>query len=235
MNAYKRRKINMKKIKKVNSYTASLLSICKDKSVLSIGCVGMGNLNEINRQINAGTHQLYNLHKICNEVVGLDINEKGVDFLKEKNLNVYKYDVFKDTLPIIENKKWDILLLSHVIEHVPDIYKFVKTIIEKFKFKKIIIAVPSAYTFGAILNIVYGYEDIDASHCYMFTPASFVILMKSLGIKKKSLMIDKTLNLKYKEIKNKFLRKPIILLLNLIETNLFANCGNIIYVGVYEK
>ncbi len=145
--------IDFKSIPIVHSRVRFIPKYCKGKKVLSIGCVDMIEASPLEELIKSGNHQLYNLREQCGHVTGVDINEEGISLLKEKGFDVHKYDVVLDSLEAIEGQEYDVLIVSHVIEHIPDMYTFLKSIINKFKFKEIIVAVPNSYHIYNIINM----------------------------------------------------------------------------------
>ncbi|OON90177.1 MAG: hypothetical protein ATN32_04565 [Candidatus Epulonipiscium fishelsonii] len=65
--------LDFNELSTINCYVQSIAKLCKDKVVLTIGCVDMIDvIHQYNTNISSESFQLYNLNKCCKEVVGLD-------------------------------------------------------------------------------------------------------------------------------------------------------------------
>jgi 2-polyprenyl-3-methyl-5-hydroxy-6-metoxy-1,4-benzoquinol methylase len=90
------------------------MGILTGKSVLEFGCVGMGNDDEY-----GGVNWIHGkVKEVAKKVIGLDLNEKGIN--KLKNLG---YDV---RLQNVEEKfdlkeKFDVVLVEEVFEHLNNV------------------------------------------------------------------------------------------------------------------
>ncbi|ONI45702.1 hypothetical protein AN640_04205 [Candidatus Epulonipiscium fishelsonii] len=229
--------LNLKKLPIIESRGISIAKMCKGKSVLTIGCVDMiETIKNYRSTVNSERFQLYNLNKYCKEVIGIDVNKEGIDrLIKYGYKNVYKYDIFVDQLDEIDKKEYDVIILSHVIEHVPDMYNFLKIIIQKFKFKKIIIAVPNAYDFFLTMRILFkNTEVISNDHYYTFSPITLKKLLESLSLKTEAIYIDRSKNLKFVKGQKNLIKEYIhYIIVKLLYKN-FNYLGNIVYVGTYK-
>ncbi len=165
------------KIKTVPHRTKFIPELCVNKEVLSIGCVSMIEINPLNEIIASGNHLFYNISKKAKYSLGVDVNKEGIRQMQEIGLNVVYNDIFNCDKEII-NRKYDIIVLSHVIEHIPDIYNFTKFIVNNFNYEKLIIAVPNSHT----NYISEGYEKNSNDHYYAFTPITTLNFLRSLNL-----------------------------------------------------
>tara|TARA_R100000734_G_C3289279_1_gene81364 strand:- start:344 stop:934 length:591 start_codon:yes stop_codon:yes gene_type:complete len=106
---------------------------CVGKDVLHIGCMDWPITNYSN-----------NLHiavdKVCNSLVGIDMNDENFEEMKGHVSNKELYvDISK-----MKNRNFDIMLIPEVIEHVDNVQDFLKTL-ANIKASKIIITVPDAF------------------------------------------------------------------------------------------
>jgi hypothetical protein len=106
---------------------------CKDKSVLHIGCMDWPI-----------TNYRHNLHimidQVCKNLVGIDVNNDKFSemssFLKNKELYT--------NVDSVMDRKFDVMLVPEVLEHVDDLGSFLKKL-SSLKAERIIITVPDAY------------------------------------------------------------------------------------------
>ncbi|MGL5312907.1 MAG: methyltransferase domain-containing protein [Peptostreptococcaceae bacterium] len=223
--------LDFKKIPIVDSRVRFIPKYCKDKVVLTIGCVDMIEACPIEDMIEKGNHQMYNLRKTCKKVVGIDINKSGVEILKKMGFEAYCYDILSEDIKEIDEQIYDVLIVSHIIEHIPNMYKFLEVIIKKFKFKEIIVAVPNSYHFYNIINMcIKNKEVVSNDHYYTFTPITLIKLMDNLGLDCKELYFDR-------EIIPRFIPKSRILkyIYLLLYNKIINRNGNLIYIGNIKK
>lgn len=222
--------IDFRQIPIVDSRVRFIPEYCKDKVVLTIGCVDMIDACPIDELIKKGNHQMYNLDRVCKKVVGIDINKEGIDILKKMGFEAYCYDIQSQSIEEVEQKIYDVLILSHILEHIPNMYEFVQIIVSKFKFKEVIIAVPNSYHFYNIINMcIKNKEVVSNDHYYTFTPITLMKFLDSLGFKCEQLYFDREIIPRFIP-KNIFFKKIYLLLYRkIINKN-----GNLIYIGKYK-
>jgi 2-polyprenyl-3-methyl-5-hydroxy-6-metoxy-1,4-benzoquinol methylase len=140
--------------------------IIKPKKVLDVGC-GTGGLLSIFKE------------KGC-EVLGLDFNDEYLSIAKINKINVKK-----GSLNILKkNDKFDLIILSHVLEHVLNPDLFLKETTNYLSTNGVIyIEVPSL---NSILNGVYDYDlrnYLHNTHISNFSIESLKLLGKKTGLK----------------------------------------------------
>ena len=113
-----------KKVKLINKYTI------EEKKLLDIGC-GTGEF-------------LINAKNKNWKTVGVELNENARKKATDKNLEIYK------SLDAINNQKFDVITLWHVLEHLPDLDKQINKITSLLnKNGTLIIAVPNYKSYDA--------------------------------------------------------------------------------------
>ncbi|MDE1351799.1 class I SAM-dependent methyltransferase [Vibrio aestuarianus] len=218
--------LNFKDIDILDIRRNSIPQLCQGKKVLVIGCVDMIDMISLEEYINQGKHQFHNIAKKAEYTVGLDINEDGINQLREIGYNVECCDVVNEHSDYL-NKEYDYVVLSHVIEHVVDLTGFVKAIMSKVKARKFIFAVPNAYNIKHALPILLlQRERVSNDHYYTFTPITFVKLIEALGFEVLSLYLDS--ERKITKGKNHIF---IGSLWSLIKSRVFTHSGDIILVA----
>ena len=138
-------------------------------SVLDIGC-GNGALT-------------YDVAKKAKIVTGIDLNEKNIKIAKDKfsrkNINY----VFGDALTDLPDKKYDVIILSNVLEHIEKRAEFLRSI--KKLSSKFLIRVPMMNReWIAIYKKELGVEHrLDKTHFVEYTFEYFEEEMKKAGLK----------------------------------------------------
>ncbi len=99
------------------------------------------NSNDIVLDIGCGNGALtYDVAKKAKKIIGIDLNKNNIAIAEEKysapNINYIVGDVTKD----LPNKKFDVIILSNVLEHIENRVEFLKKI--KDMTPKILIRVP---------------------------------------------------------------------------------------------
>jgi len=155
-----------------NYYLDSLVGICSkgidEKSkVLEIGC-GNGDF----------------LKKLCS-ATGAQGFGYDVSYQEEGN-NSKKVTFFREHFDSLKsNDKFDVLILRHILEHIPEPYSFLKSICDNgvlSKMAKLWIEVPDLEW---ILD-KGSFYDITYEHCNYFFKQTLVNLLSSIGFKVKS-------------------------------------------------
>ncbi|MBU6949947.1 methyltransferase domain-containing protein [Hahella sp. HN01] len=136
-----------------------ILNICKERSVLHVGCCD--HIPLIEKKIKRGSH----LHSLLNthtkKCIGLDIDEKSISYLKEIGIS----NIFTpETLP---QDKYDVCLAADVIEHVGNVQSFLNEI-NRHDFKTLVITTPNALRIKNFTSLKY--EEINSDHRYWFSP-----------------------------------------------------------------
>lgn len=99
---------NFKNPFRLRSRTELITKVCEDKSVLDVGCTGMGGR----------LHK--NISKVSTELVGIDIDSERVSEMKKKGFEVYNKDAESFTL----DRKFNVIVAGEIIEHLNNPSKF---------------------------------------------------------------------------------------------------------------
>lgn len=150
-------------------YLLKYLPKNKDAHILDIGC-GLGNfIGDC-----AKTHNRTN-------VKGIDISRAATQFTQSKGLPVELIEDIK-TFASTSPEKYDFILMSHVLEHLPkdEMILTLKLIKDKLLKKNgcIFIVVPNAQS---ATNAYWAYEDF--THNTLFTTGSLDYVLKDAGYK----------------------------------------------------
>lgn len=151
-------------------------NVDKDDVVLDVGC-GNGALS-------------YDVAKKAKKVVGIDLNEKNISFAKERyskeNIQYICGDVLKD----LPNEKFDVIIMSNVLEHIENRVEFLGRMREKAA--KFLIRVPMINRDWITLykkEMGMDYR-LDKGHFVEYTLESFEEELRRAGLKNKDYSVQ---------------------------------------------
>jgi len=90
----------------------------KNKTVLDVGCIGNINISSSDFPFN-WFH--YKLIKSAKEVIGLDINQPYIEFLKQSGYNIINIDLTSEILGsemLMKLGKFQLIVMGELIEHI---------------------------------------------------------------------------------------------------------------------
>ena len=154
------------------------------KKVVHFGCVDHVPLIEHRRKNGIWLHEI--LANNCTEVVGVDINEQGIQYMRDEGFETYNSNVVTEMPPAaIVSKKWDYIVAGEVLEHIDDPVMFLNCIREKYGActERILITVPNALSYTNFRFALRNTEMINSDHRYWFTPFTLLKVAKQAGIK----------------------------------------------------
>jgi hypothetical protein len=175
------------------------------------------------------------LHKLLTDnsaaCLGIDIDHKSIEFLKEKlgYSNVRQGDVVSDSFPEIESGSWDYVVFGELIEHLDNPVDFLKSFRTRFSgnVNKFIITVPSIYNRDQTRNIFRYKEVINSDHRFWFTPYTISKLVVSAGYRPEKMIFAGLQHLNTAELALRKIKR----LFGMKETYPFYRFNNIIITG----
>jgi len=102
--------------------------INKDDRVIDIGC-GIGAVAQ-------------DVSKVAEQVVGIDFNAESIKVARERYQNSNLTFRVGDALKTLPNEKFSVVILSNVLEHLPNRPQFLRRVQEALQPKRILIRVP---------------------------------------------------------------------------------------------
>jgi len=167
-------------VRLVRNRAEPILSIVRGKSVLEIGCVGMGIHDTI-----GGLNFIAGYVKPIAKVwVGIDNNEEGVKKLREKGFDVRLVDAEK---PFNLNKKFDVVLAEEVIEHLSDMPCFFNNVHKHLKSNgSLLITTPNPISHSFFLQRLLYKRINDVSvfnHTHWHTHETLIELLRRYNFK----------------------------------------------------
>lgn len=160
--------------------------IAHGRRVIHIGAAD--HLDSIDRKIQNGNWLHGHLVRSAAKCVGIDINCESIHYLQSRyNIaHLYVADILKDDLSFLDGQNWDCVLLSDVLEHVPDVSIFLKTLHARLvgKCNGLVITVPNAFCLRNLTSVFFkGIEKINSDHRYWFTPYTLTKLLTEAGFR----------------------------------------------------
>lgn len=143
-----------------------LVEIAQDKSVLHLGCADHREL--IEQKIRSGQYLHKLLQNVAGNLIGVDINENSVQAMQSLG---FREVYLPEQAPRIH---YDVLILADVIEHIPNVELFLKSI-QEYDFDKIVVTTPNAYR--QLNRLQYKGELINTDHRYWFSPFTLAKVM----------------------------------------------------------
>jgi len=180
MNPY----IKLPKVPIVFGRQQVILAKCKDKRVLHLGCVDQGYLSE---RFERGELMHQRLANVSKELWGVDIDEKGIEFLRKRgfrNLLVGDICALQDIEPI-RNRLFDTIVASEVMEHLQNPGLFLKTVrgfMDPGK-TELIVTVPNAFRIDTLIWLFRRVEYVHPDHHYWFSYHTATHLLKENGFR----------------------------------------------------
>lgn len=159
---------------------------CKKKKVIHAGFVDH-TLDTIDRKIRKNTWLHKNLSDIASRCFGLDINEEGVNYVK--NTLGYSDVECADVLAFDCNAfllgKWDYLLVPDVLEHQNNPVWFLSQLSNKYRdvVGSVILTVPNAFARANFRTARSNCESINSDHRFWFSPYTLSKVIFEAGLK----------------------------------------------------
>jgi len=161
-----------------------LESLSKDKKIIHLGCCD--HIPLIQKKIKNNTWLHGRLCKSSKRCIGIDINEDGVNFIKN-NLgfgDVLCGDIIEEDINSITEEHWDYMVLGEILEHVDNPGLFLSSIQSKYHgiVDRLVITVPNAFSYQNIRYTFSNKECINTDHRYWFTPYTLAKIVTLAGM-----------------------------------------------------
>jgi len=198
------------------------------KKVLHIGCSDWPDTSD---KLKAGTLLHQYLNKFASELYGLDISKEGIDIMAGSGAkNVFFGDIYYlHNNNNLLNKKFDILVVSEIIEHLlnPGIAldSIKKYIVATNPKCKIIFTVPNYHNFFfSFLSGIFCRETVHPDHKFYFSYRTFRNLIESCGFKVEDFYFA-TYGKGVKTLKEKILAKIFLPIFQCMLPHLYFRCS----------
>ena len=169
-----------------------LTALLHNKSVIHLGCTDHMDCIEQKIKENIWMHKV--LTEVSGNCIGLDINEKAVEFIKKRYAkkpfaeNIHVADITSGYLRKHQIKA-DYLFMGEVLEHIDNPVSFLTQIVQSNYgcFKKMIITVPNMYSIDTKIYGWFNIEQINTDHRYWFSPITLWKVVDRAGLEVSSI------------------------------------------------
>lgn len=174
----------------ISSFTEDFL---ENKDVLDIGCVDMFSaIKDYESYIRTDKFLHKRIKNISKSVIGVDINQDGINVLQNNGYNVIRCNLMNDDIILLKDYKFDVVVLSHVLEHIDNIYAFLERITKHLSFHYVLIGLPNSYSLTSLLSVlILNQETVSNDHFYGFTPITGIKFVESAGLHVEKVYISK--------------------------------------------
>lgn len=146
-----------------------LAELARGKAVIDLGCADAG---QVDMKISGGTWLHRWVADAAERCIGVDTDEAAVARLQELGeREIYLADI-TGPVPVIDEARWDLLVMGEVLEHIDNPVAFLEAIRERHsgRIARVAFSVPNAFALLNVIGALRGRESINSDHRYWFTP-----------------------------------------------------------------
>lgn len=156
--------------------------LCKDKRVLDIGCY---DETAIKSKKDSGYWLHGLLSKEAKKVIGIDSSEKIRSEIKTgPRSKIIKKDLYDLDRSFAVANKIDVIVAGELIEHIPDVSRFLQLMKELYPKKVLILTTPNATSLSNILLAFFNRESSHKDHIQIFSYKTLYALFIKNDLKK---------------------------------------------------
>lgn len=163
--------------------TDMMLDFCNGQKVLHIGACDAPYHIEKNKM---GTLLHQKLQKICKKIIGIDVDRKALEDLKNLGIeDIFYGDIINDEYEIdLKNIDFDYIIFGDVIEHLNNpglALDNIKKLMHKNT--KLILTTPNCFSYGSMKIILTGKEDVHPDHVFWPLKKTLIKLLENCDFK----------------------------------------------------
>lgn len=163
-------------LKIIKSRVDPLIEQCRNKTVLNIGCCGMGT-NDI---LGGNDFHFGRIKEVSKEVIGVDINLHEIEKLTKLGYSIVTQSADE---PFDLKRKFDVVVAEEVIEHLCDLRVFLSNVKKHMRSDTLfIITSPSPFSWVYQLQrLLFGKELTNGYHTHWHSEKTMSHLLQSNG------------------------------------------------------
>lgn len=170
------------KVRKPVDRLLYISKFCKNKKVLDIGCY---DETAIKLKENNG----YWLHKLISseakKVIGIDSSDLIKSEIKTgPKSKIIKKNLFDLDESFAKANKIDVIVAGELIEHIPNVSRFLQLMKRLYPKKTLILTTPNATSFSNILLAFFNRESNHKDHIQIFSYKTLYTLLMKNGFKR---------------------------------------------------
>ncbi len=148
---------------------------CHGKNVLDVGCVQHDPSFATNK------HWLHKaIHAVASDLIGLDIDSKGVRVLQEQGYNL----VHGDAQDFFLDRTFDVIVAGDLIEHLSNYGKFLECCVQHMTNEsQLIICTPNPWHWHKIARAFWHDVPVNGEHTCWMCPTTLAQLSRRFGLK----------------------------------------------------
>ena len=156
------------------------IDFCRGKRVLHVGCVDAG-IMESRIQSNNFLH--YHLKQVAAKLIGVDIEDAGLERLTLEGYEVYKLDLEKDREKLKElTDRVDVIVIPEVIEHLNNVGAALDNLKACRFTGDILISTPNAFSFRIFKLLGSCIELVHPNHNHYYSPTTLKTILEKHGL-----------------------------------------------------
>lgn len=164
-----------------------ILDYCKGKNITHAGFTDHPFMEE---RIANGSLLHLQLKQVAGSLSGIDIAQPAIDTYKQltQDNNVYWADIVQAYPQAVIAQQPEVIVLSEVLEHLPDPYRAVETLYHSFGHGvKLLVTVPNYTSLDSMAASLHRTESIHPDHYWYFSPFTLQRLFGSDRFKPEAL------------------------------------------------
>jgi len=161
-----------------------VLSLCRGKRVLHLGCVDAGPF--FRERLSRGELMHQHIAAVAGDLWGVDIDGEGISLLRERGFSklVVADACEADAIDALDSQSFDVIVAAEIIEHLPNPGLFLAAVRRLMtpENTQLIITVPNAFRTVSWLWLIRGVEFVHPDHNYWFSYATATHLVRQSGL-----------------------------------------------------
>ncbi len=160
-----------------------LLQHAREKRVVDVGFLDKGSLDS---KVLEGSWLHDKIRKVADETLGVDIDEEGTKYVREKfGVAALCCDLSLGVPPALVEFKPELIICADVVEHIPNPQQFLLGIrdLAVQTGATLIVTVPNATSYVTVAAAFRRFETINTDHRFYFSPYTISKILWDAGFR----------------------------------------------------